>query len=323
MRSPATSPLAAAGAAPGRGAPGPSAPGPSLRHRIWKHRAEYLLISPFFLIFGVFHGYPLVWSLWLSLHRWQGIGAPKWYGTGNYERLLGNERTWGALGNSLIFLAVLLPLIVGLTLVLATILDSRRIVGRHVFRVVFFLPYITSLVIVVIVFQLLLQDNFGWVNGILRSFGSDGVAWLTEPWPARVSVMLMVFWSIAGYNVLIMLGGLQGIPRELYDAASVDGASIVQSFRHVTVPMMRGVILFVTITSTILLLNLFTQPWLLFAANQGAGPEQSTATLNTIQYATAFSSQRYGEAAALGFIIAVLVIGASLVQLRLGRGSAG
>ncbi len=295
------------------------APRPTLRHHIWKHRSEYLLISPFFVIFAIFHGYPLIWSLWLSLHRWQGIGAPRWFGSGNYDRLLGSDKTWVALGNSLIFLAVLLPVIVGLTLVLASILNSPRVAGRHTFRAVFFLPYITSLVIVAIVFQLLLQENFGWVNGLLRSAGLEGVSWLTQPGPARVSVMLMVLWSVVGYAVLIMLGGLQGIPHELYDAASVDGATTLQKFRHVTVPMMRGVILFVTITSTILLLNLFTQPWLLFANNQGAGPEQSTATLNTIQYATAFSSQRYGEAAALGFIIAVLVIAASLVQLRVGR----
>jgi ABC-type sugar transport system permease subunit len=131
--------------------------------------------------------------------------------------------------------------------------------------------------------------------------------------------MLMVFWGIAGYNVLIMLGGLQGIPPELYDAASVDGATTLDKFFHVTVPMMRGVIGFVAITSTINLLNLFTQPWLLFSSSNGQGPEQSVMTLNTIQYSTAFSSQRYGEAAALGFIIAILVIGASVIQLRLTR----
>jgi ABC-type sugar transport system permease subunit len=280
---------------------------------------EYLLISPFFVIFAIFHGYPLVWSLWLSFQRWQGIGEPRWFGLGNYERLLTSDNTWGALGNSLIFLVLLLPVIVAMTLVLAAILNSPRIVARNWFRALFFLPYITSLVIVAIVFQLLLQDNFGWINGILRAIGLQGVNWLTEPGPARVSVMLMVFWSVAGYNVLIMLGGLQGIPQELYDAASVDGATTVQKFFFVTVPMMRGVILFVALTSTINLLNLFTQPWLLFRSSGGLGPEQSVATLNTIQYSTAFSSQRYGEAAALGFIIAVLVIGASLIQLRVGR----
>jgi cellobiose transport system permease protein len=292
---------------------------PSLWRQVWKHRTEYLLISPFFIIFAIFHGYPLVWSLWLSFQRWQGIGEPRWFGLGNYERLLTNERTWGALGNSLIFLIVLLPVIVASTLILATMLNSPRVVGRHAFRALFFLPYITSFVIVAIIFQLLLQDNFGWVNGILRTIGLQGINWLTEPWPARVAVMLMVFWSAAGYNVVIMLGGLQGIPHELYDAASVDGASSRQQFFHITVPMMRPVILFVGITSTIMLLNLFTQPWLLFSSTNGLGPEQSVATLNTIQYSTAFASQRYGEAAALGFIIAILVLSASLVQLRLAR----
>lgn len=265
------------------------------------------------------HGYPLIWALWLSLHRWQGIGEPRWFGLGNFERLLNNDRIWNALGNTLIFLVVLLPIIVALALVLATLLNSPRVLGRNTIRTLFFLPYITSVVIVAIIFQMLLQDNFGWTNGILESIGLPRVGWLTEPWPARISVMLMVLWSVTGYNILIMLGGLQGIPIELYDAASVDGASTLQKFFYITVPVMRGVILFVAITSSIGLLNLFTQPWLLFSSSSGMGPQQSVATLNTIQYSTAFQSARYGEAAALGFIIAVIVFIAAIIQLRLGR----
>ncbi len=286
---------------------------------IWKHRLEYLLISPFFIIFAIFHGYPLVWSLWLSFQRWQGIGEPRWIGLGNYERLLSSDRIWTALGNTLIFLVIMLPIIVSGTLLLATMLNSTRVTGRNIFRTLFFLPYVTSAVIVAIIFQLLLQDNFGWVNGILQVIGLSRVGWLTQAWPARIAVMIMVFWGITGYNTLIMLGGLQGIPNELYDAASVDGANTPQKFLYVTIPMMRGVILFVAITSTIGLLNLFSQPWLLFSTTQGLGPDQAVGTLNTIQYATAFQSSRYGEAAALGFIIAILVIVAALVQLRLTR----
>ncbi len=286
---------------------------------IWKHRIEYLLISPFFIIFGIFHGYPLVWSLWLSFQRWQGVGEPRWIGMGNYERLLATDRIWTALGNSTIFLVVMLPVIVVATLLLATLLNSRQVIGRNLFRTLFFLPYITSAVIVAIIFQLLLNDNFGWINGILEAIGLPRIAWLTEAWPARAAVMIMVFWAVAGYNTLIMLGGLQGIPHELYDAASVDGANTPQQFFFITVPMMRGVILFVAITSTIGLLNLFVQPFLLFSSTQGLGPDMSVATLNTIQYSTAFQSHRYGEAAALGFIIAILVITVSLVQLRMTR----
>lgn len=286
---------------------------------IWKHRMEYLLISPFFIIFAIFHGFPLVWSVWLSLQSWTGVGQPRYVGTANYERLLGADNIRNALGNNVIFLVIMLPLIVIVTLVLATILNSTAIRGRNVFRTVFFLPYITSAVIAAIVFQLLLQDNFGWINGILEQLGLQRIRWLTEPWPARISVMMMVFWGIAGYNILIMLGGLQGIPADLYDAASVDGASQLQRWLHITVPLMRGVILFVAITSTIGLFNLFAQPWLLFSSTAGLGPDQSVATLNTIQYSVAFRSSRFGEAAALGFIIAVLVITASLFQLWMTR----
>ncbi len=286
---------------------------------IWKHKTEYLLISPFFIIFGIFHGYPLLWSLWLSFHRWQGVGEARWFGFGNYERLLTNPRTWQALGNTCIFLLVLLPLIVALALVLATMLDSPMIKGRQLFRVMFFMPFITSIVIVAIIFQLLLNDNIGWINGILSALHLPRVPWLSETWPARLAIMAMVLWGVTGYNVLIMLGGLQSIPEVLYDAASIDGASTLQKFFNITIPLMQGVTLFVTMTSTIALLNLFTQPWLLFPSIQGRGPDGSTDTLNTIQYATAFTSSRFGEAAAMGFIIAIIVFAVALIQLRLGR----
>ncbi len=288
-------------------------------HTLWKHKTEYLMISPFFIIFAIFQGYPAVWALWLSFQKWQGIGQPKWYGLGNYQRLLNSDTIWNAFRNSLIFLGIMLPLIVVATLILATILNNPKIIGRQVFRVLFFLPYVTSAVIVAIIFQLLLNDNMGWINGLLQGVGLARIAWLSQAWPARISVMLMVFWSVAGYNVLLMLGGLQGIPTQLYDAADVDGANTFQKFVYVTVPMMRGVILFVAITSTIGLLNLFSQPWLLFSGTSGMGPDQSVATLNTIQYSTAFQSSRFGEAAALGFIIGIIVIVASLIQLRLTR----
>jgi len=292
---------------------------PTLWHRMWKHRTEYLLISPFFIIFGIFHGFPLLWSLWLSFHRWGGIGPMRWFGLGNYERLLSNNRVIASMGNTLIFMVILLPLIVATALVLATILNSKTIIGRNILRTLYFLPYVTSAVIVAIIFQLLLNTNFGWINGILEAIGLGRIGWLTEPWPAKAAIIMMVIWSGTGYNVLIMLGGLQGIPDALYDAASVDGASTAQKFRHVTIPSMRGTILFITLTSTILLLNLFIQPWLLFQSTSGRGPEQSTSTLNTIQYATAFQSTRYGEAAALGFIIAVLIFIIAIVQLRIAQ----
>lgn len=280
---------------------------------------DYLLISPFFIIYGIFHFFPMLWAFWLSFHRWLGIGKMRWFGMHNYTRLLSNDKIMHALGNSLIFLVILLPIIIVATLLIASMLNSRQVKGRTTFRVLFFLPYITSIVIVVVIFQMLLQENFGWVNGLLANIGLPKVRWFSSPWPARSMVMIMVFWSFAGYNVLIMLGGLQGISEELYDAASIDGAGTVRKFIHVTVPMMKGVILFVSITSTIMLLNLFLQPWLLFPGTNGAGPKQATATLNTIQYATAFNYGRYGEAAALGFLIGILVIGASLIQVKFGQ----
>lgn len=294
----------------------------SIWRQMWRHRLEYLLISPFFIIFSIFHGYPLVWAFWISFHQWQGIGAMRWFGLGNYIRLLRNPRIWAALSNTMIFLVIMLPLGIAAALLLANLLNNPKLKGRGIFRTLFFLPYITSAVITAIIFAMLFQDNFGWINSILETLNLPRVPWLSRPWPARISTMILLFWGGTGYSTLIMLGGLQSISQDLYDAASVDGANARQQFRYVTIPMMRGVILFLMITGTIGLLNLFAQPYLLFSNTRGQGPDNSVATLSIIQFNLAFSGSRYGEAAALGFIIGILVICVSLLQFKLLRGSA-
>jgi lactose/L-arabinose transport system permease protein len=266
-------------------------------------------------VFLVFRGYPLVYALRISFYRWLGIGEPKWIGLGNYTRLLKSAKTWGALENTLFLAAVLLPTILVASLVLAALLNSDKTRGRSVIRLAYFLPYVTSAVIAVIVFSILLNEDHGMINKLLQAVGLPSVRWLKDPGPARISVVLMVFWMNCGYYVLIMTGGLQGIPEDLYDAASVDGASSVQQFLYVTVPQMRGVIVFVAMTLTILLLNLFTEPWLLFT--RGGGPKQSVMTLTQLLFIKAFRENRFSEASALGFLGGALVVVVAFIQFRI------
>jgi cellobiose transport system permease protein len=287
----------------------------TLLQEVWRHRLEYLFVSPFYVLFGVFGLYPLGWALYLSFNRWSGFGDMRWVGLNNYAAMLSEATTLKALLNSLIFTVVLVPTGVFLALVFASLLNIRTLRGRGVFRTVYFLPFLTSTVIVGIVFQMLFDDTFGWLNGGLKLVGLPPVAWLSTPAPAKAAVMSLTHWQGLGYSTLIMLGGLQSLPREVYESAEIDGAGAWSKFWRITVPLMRPVMLFVAITKTIGVLNMFEQPYILTRG----GPEYQTMTMTYRLYELAFQTTRYGDGAALGYLIAAIVVAVSLVNLRLLR----
>lgn len=287
----------------------------SLRQALWRHRLDYLFISPFFIIFGLFHAYPLVWAFFLSFQRWSGFGEARWVGLDNYRAVLSETLVQRALVNSLVFTAILVPTGVLLALTFAAILNLRNLPGRGLFRTLFFLPYITSTIIVGIVFHMLLDDTFGWVNVILKSAGLEPLSWLRTAVLAKISVIILTHWQGLGYNILIMLAGLQSIPREVYEAAEIDGANAWQIFWRVTLPLVQPVILFVTLVGTIGVLNMFNQPYILTRG----GPDSATTTLALRLYELAFGTTRFGDAAALGFVNGTLVILVTLIQLRVLR----
>ncbi|MBI2940227.1 MAG: sugar ABC transporter permease [Chloroflexi bacterium] len=287
----------------------------SLWRQVWRHRAEYLFISPFFVIFAVFWAYPLGWALALSFQRWSGFGEPRWIGLDNYAAMLREDIFTGALVNTLEFTAILIPTGVLLGLFFAVLLNIRTLVARGVFRTIYFVPFITSSIIIGMVFKMLLDDSYGWINAVLRSVGLEPVSWLRTPLPAKLSVVLLVLWQGTGYNTVIMLGGLQGIAREIYEAAEIDGASPYRIFWRITLPLMRPVLLFVTLVGTIGVLNMFNQPFILTKG----GPDAATTTLTFRLYEVGFMTTRYGDAAALGFVIGALVILVAIIQLRVLR----
>ena len=287
----------------------------TLWHELWRHRAEYLFISPFFVKFAIFSAFPLGWAFLLSFQRWSGFGEARFVGLDNYAAIVREDIITKALVNTLIFTAVLVPTGVLLALFFAVLLNIRDLGGRGVFRTIYFLPFVTSTVIVGITFRMLLDDTFGWANVIVTGVGLDPISWLRTPVWARVSIILLTHWQGLGYNILIMLGGLQSIPREVYEAAEIDGASPVQIFWRVTMPLMRPVMLFVTLVGTIGVLNLFNQPFIL----TNGGPDAATTTLTFRLYEIAFRTTRYGDAAALGFLIGALVILVTMLQLRVLR----
>ena len=286
-----------------------------LLRQIWRHRLDYLFISPFYLLFAVFSLYPLGWALYLSFNQWSGFGDMRWVGLDNYRAMLAEDTTVKALKNSLVYAVVLVPAAAFLSLLFATMLNVRGLRGRGVFRTIYFLPFLTSTVIVGIVFQMLLDDSFGWLNGTLTLLGLPRAPWLSDPTWAKVSVMILTLWQSLGYSTLIMLGGLQSLPEQVYEAAEIDGANTWQKFWRITVPLMRPVLLFIAITKTIAVLNMFEQPYILTKG----GPQYQTATMTFRLWDLAFQTTRFGDGAALGYLIAALVIVISLVNLRLLR----
>jgi ABC-type sugar transport system permease subunit len=279
---------------------------------VWRHRAEYLFVAPFFVKFAIFAAFPLGWAFVLSFQRWSGFGEARWVGLNNYAAIVREDIVTKALLNTLIFTAVLIPTGVLLALGFAVLLNIRDLRGRGLFRTIYFLPFVTSTVIVGIVFRMLLDDTFGWANVLIRGVGLDPISWLRTPVWARISIILLTHWQGLGYNILVMLGGLQSIPREVYEAAEIDGANPRQVFWRVTLPLMQPVMLFVTLVGTIGVLNLFNQPFIL----TNGGPDAATTTLTFRLYELAFRTTRYGDAAALGFLIGALVILVTMIQLR-------
>lgn len=285
--------------------PKPASKRKVLMREMWKHRIDYLFIAPFFIVFTVFGIYPMLWGFRLSLSRWPGGQKPmEWVGLNNYIGLLTTDPLLDkALANTLILLAWILPTGLVFGLVVAVMLNARHLRGRGVFRTIYFLPFVTSGVIVAIVFSQFLDKNYGWVNLLLGQVGLGPVPWLTSAIGAQISVTLLLHWMGSGTNILIFLGALQAIDREMYEAAEIDGASNLQSFFRITVPMLRPVLLFMVITATIGLLNLYAQVKLL----TGGGPQNNTYTL-FMRMMDLIAGNRFGEGAALGFIMGIIVL---------------
>lgn len=290
----------------------PRADARSLLREMWKHRTDYLFISPFYILFAIFGVYPLLFGIQLSLSRWQPGKEMIYVGLQNYRTLIFTDPELGrALLNTLAMLLWILPTGLGGALVLAVMLNARRLAGRGFFRTLFFLPFVTSQVIVAIVFQQLLDKNYGWVNLLLARIGIGPVPWLTETIPAQLSITLLLHWMGIGTNVLIFLGALQSIDRELYEAAEIDGATATQQFFNVTFPLIRPVMLFMVITATIGLINLYAPVKLL----TGGGPEGTTMTL-FMRMIDLMTSTRYGEGAGFGFIIGGIVLLITVIQMK-------
>ncbi|MEK4058253.1 MULTISPECIES: carbohydrate ABC transporter permease [Paenibacillus] len=277
--------------------------------------APYLYISPYFILFGIFSLYPIIYSFYLSLTEWNGASDKLFIGLDNYTALLKDHYFWLSLWNSLVIFLMYVPLMLFLGLIFASMLNSKWMVGKGFFRMALFVPNFVSVVAVSFVFVLLFNTQDGLINTFLLNLSwiKSPLPWLDSPWWARFSVALMVLYRWLGYNMLLLLTGLQSIPKDLYEAAYVDGATKVKSFFFITIPLVKKMLLFCTVLSTIGTFSLFTEPYILTKG----GPLNSTLTPVLMLYNESFQNFNFGYASSIAVCFFILMMSISLIQMRL------
>lgn len=288
---------------------------PSLWQQIKKSRWAYIFISPFYILFAIFGLYPMLLSVYLSFTRWKGVGPMAFAGLVNFGLIPKDKVFWESMTNGVILFFLYVPIMLLLALALAVILNSGRVRGFRFFRTLIFLPFITNMVAAGFAFRILLEKQNGLFNVLLKYAGLPAIPWLEQVWWARISLSLLIIWAWLGYNMVIMLAGLQTIPRDLTEAAKVDGASPIQAFFRITVPLMRPVILFCMITSVIGSFGLFTE----VSTLTRGGPVNATITPLLRIYGVAFGSYQFGYASALGYTFFALIFIVTIIQFRLNR----
>ena len=284
---------------------------------LWHRVAPYVFISPFYILFLIFGAFPIVFSGAISLTNWQGVAAPGFVGLANFQRLFRDPSFFRAMRNVAIVALGYQPIFLAMSLGLAVMLNAPALRLRGFFRTLYFLPILTSPVVVGIVFTALFDERFGVVNYALTLMGFEPVSWLTAGGPMRALVCLAVIWRWTGYETVVMLAGLQSISPDLYEAAKVDGAGGLQSFLSITVPLMRPTILFCLVMSTIGTFNLFDEPLILFGADGGNG--QAALLPGQFLYLNAFQYFRFGYSSAFAWILGIILVVLTSVQRRLVR----
>ncbi|MFH8473997.1 carbohydrate ABC transporter permease [Streptomyces sp. NPDC018000] len=285
---------------------------PRRRRLLTRGSAPYLLIMPAVLGFAIFKAYPIVSSFWISLTT--GSGDDRTFaGLANYRRLLDDPLFWTALKNTALILVVQVPLMLGLALLMALALNSSKVWLRPLWRLGVFVPSLTGLVAAGVMFSVILNRDAGLLNWVLSLLGIDPVNWLGSPFWARVGVVLVITWHYTGYNAVMYLAGLQGIPTELYEAAMVDGAGPIRRFVSITLPQLRPILLLTVVLSTIGTLQLFDEPYVL----TGGGPDNATMTVTMYLYNNGFKYFDFGYASALAYVLALIVSVLGILQVRL------
>ncbi|SHN24681.1 carbohydrate ABC transporter permease [Gracilibacillus kekensis] len=281
---------------------------------IRKDHYGYLFIAPFFLIFFIFGLYPIIYSLYLSFTDWDGFGQPVLVGLQNYQRIIGDFFFYKSLFNTLVIWGVSVIPQLTISLILAVILHEKFVKGKSLFRAVFFFPNIVTAASLGLLVGLIFSWQTGSFNQFLMSLGiiSDPINWADKPNFMRGLVSSILFWQYFGYSMIIYIAGLQGISKDILEAAEIDGASKVKVFFNITLPLLSPIILFQVVTSIIGGMQIFDQPYTL---TDGSGnPDNATLTSVMYLYDTAFTRYQYGYGSAIAFGLFIVIVIFSIIS---------
>ncbi|MFE2018493.1 carbohydrate ABC transporter permease [Streptomyces sp. NPDC059499] len=314
------------GTRPSRRAPKPMTPRrQAWRSRLWRFddkASPYAYIAPFFLVFGAFGLYPLLYTGWIALHRVEmtGLDQMEWVGWDNFSTILQEDEFWTAVTNTFVIGVISTVPQLMIALGLAHLLNYKLRASTF-WRTVILTPYATSVASAALVFALVFRADGGLLNWVLGFFGVGETNWVNGHWTSNIAIAIIVIWRWTGYNTLIYLAAMQAIPSDLYEAASLDGASRWQQFRNVTIPSLRPTILFTIVISTIGSMQLFGEPLLLEAGPIGAqgGTENQYETLSIYLYNYGWNLGHLGPAAAVAWAMLVLLLLIAAINWLVGR----
>lgn len=279
----------------------------------------YLYISPFFIIFAIIGLYPAIFSLFLAFQKWNGMGEMEFVGLANFKVILTDPLFWKSVYNTIVLgvMGTAPQLVVGL--VLAFFLNLTYLRFKNFFRITIFMPYITSMVAVALVFSVFFSSNdTALVNYLIGLIGMDPVNWKTSEWGAKIAISTMVFWRWLGYNTIIFFAGMQSISNDLYEAAKIDGANKLQQLRYITIPMLKPFILLTVFFSTVGAMQLFTEP-AVFLGNAAFSRDEAL-TVVMYLYRDAFRISSFGTASASAIILLIFIVGASALNMMFTQG---
>jgi multiple sugar transport system permease protein len=283
-----------------------------------KYLTPLLFLAPSLLIIFCFVIFPIFFSLFISLtdfnvHSLVHWGNAKFIGLANYQQLFQDELFLKCIGNTLYFVVLMVPLALILSLTLALLLNLPFIKFRKLFRTGYFMPYISDSIAISTVWYWVVSKDYGILNHILSWFGIPGPSWLADPRFAMFAIVGLVVWRSLGYYAFLYLAGLQNIPEQLYEAAEIDGASLGQKIRHITIPLLAPTTLFISITSIIGGFQLFAEPLTL---TNGGGPMDTTKTIVLFIYENGFRYFKMGYSAASSYILFAFIFIVTIIQIK-------
>ncbi|TCJ19881.1 sugar ABC transporter permease [Rubrobacter taiwanensis] len=273
--------------------------------------AGFLFVLPFLVFYVAFLVWPVILGLRMSFFNWSlvGTGTGQFLGVSNYGELFTDPDFWSSLWHSILFTLLTVPLLTLLSLGFA-LLANRAIPARWFFRLSFFAPYVLPSSVMALIWIWMYQPGFGLINSYLTQLGLSEVSWLTDPQVAMISVVIATVWWQLGFSFVLYLAGLQEIPRELYDAAAVDGASSLETTRFITIPLLKRTTILVVTLAVFASLNVFDQIYIM--STSGGLDYQSTRSLIMYVYEQGFTLYRVGYAAAMTYVFFVLVLVVSI-----------